>query len=168
MQDIATEVLSLSLTSNFIINSSELVTSTSNNSYLREGEWPKSGVIVDGKIFIGNYTGNKWYAETVKSYHEEIGKARKGSPNPKNYGRGKSQTNNYNCSNYNSITKKRRTQKKIQRKIKQLQDRNRKNSDSVSSDESIKQAGTVFWGDNAKQSKNQKVNDGVGVSSTDI
>jgi len=42
------------------------------------------------------------------------------------------------CSDYNSIDKNKRTQKKIQWKIKHLHDRKRKNSDSVSSDESIK------------------------------
>ena len=94
LQNITTEVLKLSPTSNFKRNVSELVTSSNNNKYSREEECRNSGVIIDRKVFIGHYTGNKWNDGSIKPYHEEIHKVRQGNPNSRNYGRGKIQSSN--------------------------------------------------------------------------
>ena len=95
----------MSPTSNFKRNVSELVTSSNNNKYSREEECRNSGVIIDRKVFIGNYTGNKWNDGSVKPYHEEIHKARHSNPYSRNCGRVKVQSSNYNSNNYNLLLK---------------------------------------------------------------
>ena len=54
---------------------------------------------------VGNYTGCGGHNESINPYRD-----------------GKSQFSNQNSSNYNYVTKNKRTQKKIQRKVKELKD----------------------------------------------
>jgi hypothetical protein len=156
LQDIATQVPNLPKHVSFRSKVSALNTTT--EGYTREGECPDTGVQTDeGKMFIGNYIGNKWHSESVKPYHDDIRKARaenSGSRTPRS---GKNGDNN--------IRRNKRTVSKLQAKISALEvkvaadkahDDTGKNSadtdedtDGSDEDQSNGQAGTAFGGESS-------------------
>ena len=166
LQDIATEVPKLSPTSNFSRTTAEINTS-SDSKYTRDGPCPPSGVMTNGKVFIGNYHGKKWFDDSVKPYHEEIRKARAENPRPTNG----NQNNGGSQSGGNNLSKQRRKLRKVRRQLKKAKEQKRKIqalkanpqkddglTESDSSDDESKNAGNAFGGRNAK-GRNKKRKD---------
>ena len=72
LQEMATEVPKLSQAGSYRRTAAEIATGEKlEGKYTREGKCPSSGVMANGKIFIGNYTGKKWHDESVKPYHDK-------------------------------------------------------------------------------------------------
>ena len=152
LQDIAAETPKISPTSTFKRNVSEVAT-TQKAKYTKEGACPNTGVMSNGKIFIGNYTGNKWYDESVKPYHQQIKNARARDKNqPTN---GSTPKPKYQ----KSVDKALRKLKKLKAKVEKLNENKRKlqatttasnnsadDSDGSSDDGTNDQAGTAFGG----------------------
>ena len=68
--DIVTQIPNLKKVT-FRRNISEVLSSSSGSA--RDGECPVDGVYTaDGKLFIGTYTGGRWFDEDVKQYHDKI------------------------------------------------------------------------------------------------
>ncbi len=157
LQDIATEVPKTSPNASFRRNVSEV--SSSHGQYIRDGNCPHRGVMVDGKMFIGNYTGQKWFDESVKPYHAEILEAR--NKNKKAQG----STNHHKKSINSAKRKLKKLKAKVQvlkeekRKVaatsKSSEDQERVDSDS-SSDESNDKAGAKFGGKRSVHKKKKK------------
>ena len=154
LQDIATEVPWLSLSINFRRNISEMSSKLHIREYTRAGKCPNQGVMMNGKLFIGNYTGNKWHDESVKPYHDKINQARLKLPKPNNHISNGTQNNV-------------RTLKKIQRKIEKLKKQKRgleslisgKDNDGSDSGDDLKDnnnAGSVFGGKNGRHNQKEK------------
>lgn len=146
LQDIAMEIPKISPSASFKRNVSELT--THQGKYTREGDCPQSGVMTNGKMFIGNYTGQRWFDESVKPHHAEILKARNDGKKSKAPGK----------SHKKAINSAKRKLKKLKVKVKELKEEKRKiasltknlsgqisESDS-SSDESNDNAGSAFGG----------------------
>ena len=162
LQDIATEVPKISPNASFKRNVSEV--SSPHRKYIKEGNCPHKGVMVDGKVFIGNYTGQKWFDESVKPYHAEILEAR----NTKKKGQGSYQQGQGSYQQNKSIKAAKRKLKKLKAKVQVLKEEKRKvasiskSSDNTdkesdsSSDESIDQAGTAFGGKRSVHKKKRK------------
>ena len=153
LQDIAAEIPKISPASTFKRNVAEVAT-THKASFTKEGSCPNTGVMSNGKIFIGNYTGNKWYDESVKPYHQQIKDARVKDKNNTTSG-----SNNYKPKYQKSVNKALRKLKKLKAKVEKLNENKRKlqatttvsnasadDSDRSSDDEANDQAGTAFGG----------------------
>ena len=68
--------------------------------FTRDGLCPTNGVYTsDGKLFVGNYPGRRWFDDDVKPYHDQIKEIRKDDPinkksSSKSWKRGKVSKNN--------------------------------------------------------------------------
>ena len=112
IQDIASEIPKISPVSSFKRNVSAFKNSEE-SKYTKDGSCPHKGVMVNGKIYIGNYTGQKWFDDSVKPYHKEILAAREAAK--KNRG-------DNNAGYKKSIAGAKRKLKKIKAKVKELKD----------------------------------------------
>ena len=125
LQEMATEVPKLSQAGSYRRMAAEIATGEKlEGKYTREGKCPSSGVMPNGKIFIGNYTGKKWHEESVKPYHDEIRLARNENPKPGNCG------NSANRSSH-KLKKSRIKLKKVQAKVKKIEGRETSTSRAV-------------------------------------
>lgn len=79
LQDIASQIPTLARNPGFRRNVSEC--GTEEMEVTRDGDCPKSGAITpNGKLYIGNYPGNKWNDSKVRPYHKRINDARARNP----------------------------------------------------------------------------------------
>ena len=163
LQSIAVQVPKLS---NFGRNRNISETNTVTGRYTREGQCPNDSVYTDdGSIFIGNYQGNTWNSPTVRSFHQEINKAR-GSG-----GHNNRQPSRTFKKNGNKMKNARRKLAKLKREVEQL----KVQKSQISSTQAItdgtesttqtgeetsralvvstSQAGTAFGGKNSRKRK---------------
>ena len=74
-----------------------------NSKFTRDGSCPDEGAhAAGGSLFIGTYHKNKWHSTSVRSYQQEIIKARGASPHP-------------TCKNKKFQNEKKRSIRKIQK-----------------------------------------------------
>ena len=85
LQDIASQVPNITQASKGFRNVSEAGTSNNHNHkphidmsrVVQYGNCPNEGAFTsDGKLFVGTYTGRRWYSESVRPHHEKIRRAR--------------------------------------------------------------------------------------------
>ena len=150
LQDIAGEVsvMKPAVTSGFRNVSEATVSAT----YTKSGSCPSKGVFTEsGEIYIGNYGRDRWFAEDVKPYHQQIRDARKESGN-KNKGSTVRTTK--------SIKRKRKQLEKLKvkisaakQKVQELKEKQEESADDDGEESTDDNAGNAFGGKDAKRSK---------------
>ena len=163
LQDIAAEIPKISPTSTFKRNVSE-VTANQSGKHTKDGQCPTTGVMSNGKLFIGNYTGNKWYDESVKPYHQQIKDTRAAEKN--NSG---NKGTNTKPKYQKSVEKALRKLKKLKVKVDELKENKRKiqatnstannsgdESEKSSDNEGNNRAGAAFGGQQSVSHKKRR------------
>ena len=86
--------------------------------YTRQGTPPNNGVYnSNGEMFIGSYSRDQWFDESVKPHHQEIRKARENDPET-NALKGDKRRRNANANrNVNAIRRKKKKLKALNQKI---------------------------------------------------